>query len=198
MQKVLYMKKILTLITSALVISGSSAFAWVGGPWSNNSYSQTTTGTYQAVMYMVNGVGLARFSDDTTSAFSQVNASVIFHEGTVYTGQCFGTADRTSGEGSGSVIGIINGASAAGATVTGSFQCKITQDAPVMRFYGKSSGTTNPITGEPGNGSDQKCVLVLSGPPPADPIEPEEPPRVVATTVFGAQISYTIVAVAAQ
>ena len=55
------MKKILTLITSALVISGSSAFAWVGGPWSNNSYSQTTTGTYQAVMYMTNGVGLAVF-----------------------------------------------------------------------------------------------------------------------------------------
>ena len=79
------MKKILTLITSALVISGSSAFAWVGGPWSNNSYSQTTTGTYQAVMYMVNGVGLARFSDDTSSQFSVVNASVIFHEGTVYT-----------------------------------------------------------------------------------------------------------------
>ena len=184
MQKVIYMKKILTLITSALVISGSSAFAWVGGPWSNNSYSQTTTGTYQAVMYMVNGVGLARFSDDTSSQFSVVNASVIFHEGTVYTGQCFGTADRTSGEGSGSVIGIINGASAAGATVTGSFQCKITQDAPVMRFYGKSSGIANPITGEPANGSDQKCILVLSE-PAADPIEPAESKiSLLALTVF--------------
>ena len=189
------MKKILTLITSALVISGSSAFAWVGGPWPNNSYSQTTTGTYQAVMYMVNGVGLARFSDDVTSQFSQVNQSVIFHEGTVYIGECFGTADRTSGEGSGSVIGIINSASAAGGSVTGTFQCDITSDAPVMRFYGRSSGITNPITGEPGNGSDQKCILVLSE-PVADPIEPAET-RVVATTVFGAQISYTIVAVAA-
>ncbi len=189
------MKKILTLITSALVISGSSAFAWVGGPWSNNSYSQTTTGTYQAVMYMVNGVGLARFSDDVTSQFSQVNQSVIFHEGTVYIGQCFGTADRTSGSGSGTVTGIINSASAAGGTVTGTFQCDITSDAPVMRFYGTSSGITNPITGEPGNGSDQKCILVLSE-PVADPIEPAET-RVVATTVFGAQISYTIVAVAA-
>ena len=189
------MKKILTLITSALVISGSSAFAWVGGPWSNNSFSQTTTGTYQAVMYMVNGVGLARFSDDVTSQFSQVNQSVIFHEGTVYIGQCFGTADRTSGSGSGTVTGIINSASAAGGTVTGTFQCDITSDAPVMRFYGTSSGITNPITGEPGNGSDQKCILVLSE-PVADPIEPAET-RVVATTVFGAQISYTIVAVAA-
>ena len=189
------MKKILTLITSALVISGSSAFAWVGGPWSNNSYSQTTTGTYQAVMYMVNGVGLARFSDDVTSQFSQVNQSVIFHEGTVYIGQCFGTADRTSGSGSGTVTGIINSASAAGGTVTGTFQCDITSDAPVMRFYGTSSGITNPITGEPGNGSDQKCILVLSE-PAADPVEPAET-RVVATTVFGAQISYTIIAVAA-
>ncbi|MDA7680958.1 hypothetical protein N8603_01085 [Verrucomicrobiales bacterium] len=189
------MKKILTLITSALVISGSSAFAWVGGPWSNNSYSQTTTGTYQAVMYMVNGVGLARFSDDITTQFSQVNQSVIFHEGTVYIGQCFGTADRTSGSGSGSVTGIINSASAAGGTVTGTFQCDITSDAPVMRFYGTSSGITNPITGEPGNGSDQKCILVLSE-PAADPVEPAET-RVVATTVFGAQISYTIIAVAA-
>ena len=189
------MKKILTLITSALVISGSSAFAWVGGPWSNNSYSQTTTGTYQAVMYMVNGVGLARFSDDITTQFSQVNQSVIFHEGTVYIGQCFGTADRTSGSGSGSVTGIINSASAAGGTVTGTFQCDITSDAPVMRFYGTSSGITNPITGEPGNGPAQKSILVLSE-PAADPVEPAET-RVVATTVFGAQISYTIIAVAA-
>ena len=51
------MKKILTLIASVLIISGSSAFAWIGGPWSNNSYNQSNTGTYQAVMYMVNGVG---------------------------------------------------------------------------------------------------------------------------------------------
>jgi hypothetical protein len=146
---------------------------------------------------MVNGVGLARFSDDITTQFSQVNQSVIFHEGTVYIGQCFGTADRTSGSGSGSgsVTGIINSASAAGGTVTGTFQCDITSDAPVMRFYGTSSGITNPITGEPANGSDQKCILVLSE-PAADPVEPAET-RVVATTVFGAQISYTIIAVAA-
>ena len=146
-------------------------------------------------MYMVNGVGLARFSDDVTSQFSQVNQSVIFHEGTVYIGQCFGTADRTSGDGAGSVTGIINSASDAGSTVTGSFQCDITSDVPVTRFYGTSSGITNPITGEPGNGSDQKCILVLSE-PAADPVEPAET-RVVATTVFGAQISYTIIAVAA-
>ena len=190
------MKKILTLIISALVISGSSAFAWVGGPWSNNSYSQTTTGTYQAVMYMVNGVGLARFSDDVTSQFSQVNQSVIFHEGTVYIGQCFGTADRTSGEGAGSVTGIINSASDAGSTVTGSFQCDITSDVPVTRFYGTSSGITNPITGAPGNGSDRKCILYFTDAvvPAADPIEPVEEPdtTIIAITVFGAQISYTI------
>ena len=116
------MKKILTLIASVLVISGSSAFAWVGGPWSNNSYNQSTTGTYQAVMYMVNGVGLARFTDDTSAVFSQINASVIFHEGSVYIGECFGTADRTSEQG---VVGIIQGAGTGG-SVTGSFQCKIT------------------------------------------------------------------------
>ena len=186
------MKKILTLITSALVISGSSAFAWVGGPWSNNSYSQTTTGTYQAVMNMTNGVGLARFSDDTTSAFSQVNSSVIFHQGTVYVGQCFGTADRTSGEGSGSVIGVINAASAqpvldgeVAPFVTGSFNCKITTDAPIMRFFGQTAG--NPIDGTPLNREDttKDCILYFS-----DGSE-------VALTVFGAQISYTIVAVAA-
>ena len=198
MQKVLHMKKILTLITSALVISGSSAFAWVGGPWSNNSYSQTTTGTYQAVMYMVNGVGLARFSDDTTSAFSQVNASVIFHEGTVYTGQCFGTADRTSGEGSGSVIGIINAVSAqpvpdgeVAPSVTGSFNCKITTDAPIMRFFGQTAG--NPIEGTPLNREDKTKDCILNFTDGSD-----LPPREVALTVFGAQISYTVVAVAAQ
>ena len=191
MQKVLYMKKILTLITSALVISGSSAFAWVGGPWSNNSYSQTTTGTYQAVMYMANGVGLARFSDDATSAFSQVNASVIFHQGTVYTGQCFGTADRTSGEGSGSVIGVINASSVTPVPegeaipfVTGSFNCKITTDAPIMRFFGQTAGNPNDGDPLPREDTTKDCILYFS--------DGDE----VALKVFGAQISYTIVAVA--
>lgn len=185
------MKKILTLIASVLIISGSSAFAWIGGPWSNNSYNQANTGTYQAVMYMVNGVGLARFTDDTSAVFSQINASVIFHEGSIYIGECFGTADRTSEQG---VIGMIQSAGTAG-SVTGSFQCKITQEAPVMRFYGKSSGDVNPITGEPGNGSDRKCILVFSE-AAADPVEPGET-RIVAITVFGAQISQTIIGVAA-
>ncbi|MDC0066070.1 hypothetical protein OAK16_00570 [Verrucomicrobia bacterium] len=190
------MKKILTLITSALVISGSSAFAWVGGPWSNNSYSQTTTGTYQAVMYMVDGVGLARFSDDVTSQFSQVNQSVIFHRGTVYIGQCFGTADRTSGEGAGSVTGIINSASAAGATVTGSFQCDITSDAPVTRFYGQTPA--NPIDGTPENSGNntKQCILYFTEAveATADPVEPAPDPETIeiGITVFGAQISYTI------
>ena len=48
-----------------------------------------------------------------------------------------------------------------------------------------TSPGANPITGEPANGSDQKCILVLSE-PATDPIEPAET-RVVATTVFGAQ-----------
>jgi hypothetical protein len=82
-----------------------------------------------------------------------------------------------------------------GGSVTGSFQCKITQEAPVMRFYGKSSGDVNPITGEPGNGSDRKCILVFSE-AAADPVEPGET-RIVAITVFGAQISQTIIGVAA-
>ena len=89
------MKKILTLIISALVISGSSAFAWVGGL----GLIIATADYY----WNLSGCNVhdqrswsCPFSDDTTSAFSQVNSSVIFHQGTVYVGQCFGTADRTS------------------------------------------------------------------------------------------------------
>ena len=186
------MKKILTLIAFTFVISGSSAFAWVGGPWSNNSFSQSNSGTYQAVMYMTNGVGLARFSDDASAQFSVVNASVVFWQGSVYVGDCFGTADRMSG---GGVIAMFQGTGGGGG-LTGSFQCKITEEAPVMRFFGRSSGTPDAFTGAPGRGSDNKCIIVFAE-AAADPVEPGEA-FVIAITVFGAQISQTIVAVAVQ
>ena len=56
-----------------------------------------------------------------------------------------------------------------------------------MRFFGQTAG--NPIDGDPLNREDttKDCILYFS-----DGIETSE----VALKVFGAQISYTIVAVA--
>jgi len=148
------MKKFLPLLATCLMFSGAPAHAIVGGPWDGDNFNQVNTGTYQAAISMRNGLGMARFTDEGDSAqFALVNQSVIFYQGAVYLGGCFGTVDWVNDE----VTGITNGDtvndfvdSGEGANVqicNTAWRCDITEQAPVMRFSG--SGTANffgPIT----------------------------------------------------
>jgi len=156
------MKKSISLLAAAVVLQAAPAFAIVGGPWDNDNFNPTNSGTYQAAIFMRNGAGMARFSDTATYQFSRFNQSIIFYRGIVYTGTAFGFIDHNSD----TVIGITNGdttntilvENAAGLTpgipfngLQGSvnsgsganvqicntqWTCKITRDAPIMRFSG--------------------------------------------------------------
>ncbi len=148
------MKKFLPLLATCLMFSGAPSHAIVGGPWDGDNFNQANTGTYQAAISMNNGLGMARFTDQSDVAqFALVNQSVIFYQGAVYLGGCFGAVDWVNGE----VTGITNGStvndfvnSSQGGNVqtcNTSWRCDITEQAPVMRFSG--SGRANffgPIT----------------------------------------------------
>ncbi len=156
------MKKTISLLAAAIALQAAPAFAIVGGPWDNDNFNPTNSGTYQAALFMKNGAGMARFSDTATYQFSRFNQSVIYYRGIVYTGTAFGFVDHNAD----TVIGITNGdttntvlvENAAGLgpgvpfnPLTGSvdsgsganvqtcntqWTCRITDDAPIMRFSG--------------------------------------------------------------
>ncbi len=73
----------------------TSALAWKGGPFSNNSYSPSGyQGTYRGVVSGKNVSGVTSFtmSNDSVS----VGRSIIFAEGRVYSGGCEGLVTNES------------------------------------------------------------------------------------------------------
>lgn len=136
------MKKIFALIATAVALSGTPASAIVGGPWDNNNFNQQNTGTYQATMFIKNGIGMARWTDDANAQFSLINQSIIFYRGVVYLGGAFGSTDWQNGN----VICITNGDtinnfvnSGVGTNidrVNTMFIADIKTKAPVLRFSG--------------------------------------------------------------
>lgn len=148
------MKKFLPILATCLTLSSVPASAIVGGPWDGNNFNQLNQGTYQASITMRNGLGMARFTDHQDAAqFALVNQSIIFYQGIVFVGGAFGMVDWVTYK----VNGITNGDTITDFADSGaarnidvcntSWQCKITEHAPIMRFAG--SGRANffgPIT----------------------------------------------------
>jgi hypothetical protein len=156
------MKKTISLLAAAIALQAAPAFALVGGPWDNNNFNPTNAGTYQAAIFMKNGAGMARFTDTATYQFSRFNQSIIYYRGIVYTGTAFGLVDHntdlvmgvTNGDTTNTVIventaglapgvpfnplqGSVNsGAGANVQTCNTQWTCKITSDAPILRFSG--------------------------------------------------------------
>lgn len=88
------MKKILAAFCALVLMPSFSAQAWIGGPFSNNSFSDVggDDGVYEATASTVNGIGLYRFA--VGNEFEGVNpqgvaasvpSSVVFEPGTVVT-----------------------------------------------------------------------------------------------------------------
>jgi len=159
------MKKCIALIAAVMTLQAPTASAIVGGPWDNDNFNPLNSGTYQAALYMRNGVGMARFQDSATYQFSRFNQSVIYYRGIVYTGTAFGFIDHqmdkvigiTNGDTNNTVLveaenglapglpfnaltGTVDSGSATNRqSCNTSWKCRITEDAPIMRFEG--SGT---------------------------------------------------------
>lgn len=71
------MKKFFAVFSAVCLIPGFNAFAWVGGPYSNNSFSELggDDGVYEAIGTARNGIGLYRIV--VGNSFPGVNPNAV-------------------------------------------------------------------------------------------------------------------------
>lgn len=88
------MKKIFALFCAVCLMPTFSAQAWIGGPFSNNSFFEPagTDGVYEATATAMNGIGLYRFAVgnefvgvNPQSVAATVPSQVVFQPGTIVT-----------------------------------------------------------------------------------------------------------------
>jgi hypothetical protein len=98
------MKKFIAFVSIA-ALQGSSAFAWVGGPWSGGTHDNHTTGLFGGSITMPNGSGIFRFSSTETAQMGTFNTSMIYYKGVTFLGSCQANIDFDAK----TVDGITNG-----------------------------------------------------------------------------------------
>ena len=109
------MKKIAaSLAFLSVLFQSTSAMAWVGGPYSNNTHDGKSGGVFQGTITMKNGSGMFRFATGSEPFISPNASSVVIHQGLVFYGDCFGMVDFTAKR----VSGITNGSTTLGGSVT--------------------------------------------------------------------------------
>lgn len=109
------MKQVFGIFAALVLMPGMQVQAWVGGPWSNNSYQTNgDDGIYEAVGSLTDGTAMYRWAVNnngtganaaiTTGAanggstsnvqfaglFGAMNPHVVWYRGIVYYGRCFG------------------------------------------------------------------------------------------------------------
>lgn len=114
------MKKLFGIFAAIVLVPTFSAQAWIGGPFSGNSYSANgDDGIYEAVATLSNGLGMFRWAVNNNNAggvtsagnlgafqtsnvmfgglIGAVNPHVWYYKGLVYYGRCFGTVNSMMG-----------------------------------------------------------------------------------------------------
>lgn len=110
------MKKVFAVFSAVILMPAYSSFAWIGGPFSQNSYFENgDDGVYEAIAATSNGVGLYRFAVRNNGVSGESAAGVVnglhdsnvffnggliqatssnvwYYKGITYLGPCFGTA----------------------------------------------------------------------------------------------------------
>ena len=140
-----YMKQLTALLTIfAMISSQGLADNWIGGPYGNNTYDGFDSGIFQYTFRGNNVMGMARFSQNNSSAYnSEFGDSVTYYNGVTYYGESYGFVDFASG----ACDGIANGTAAG---------TDLNNPAAVLRsangtsfgvFNGVRYGTGNPLFG---------------------------------------------------
>lgn len=71
-----------------------NAFAWVGGPYSGNTYDGITGGVFTATIRGKNVSGICKFSQSTADLYtSPFGDSIVYFKGMTYYGECYGFVD---------------------------------------------------------------------------------------------------------
>ncbi|MES2706493.1 MAG: hypothetical protein V4726_07815 [Verrucomicrobiota bacterium] len=100
------MKKIGAILSLVGLLSQSSALAWIGGPYSNNTYDGNTGGVFGGTIRGAGTSGIFKFAQDNQPYVSTFGDSIVYHKGMAYYGECYGQVDFNSS----SISGITNGA----------------------------------------------------------------------------------------
>lgn len=127
------MKRFSLILASLVLLLGTKASAFKGGPFDNGDYNSLldNSGVYQVAFRFSNGSGFAQFGNNvnqelflptagagTTAApsttFSTLNRSIIYYKGLTYLGTCWGMVDHERRI----VHGVTNGNSDIGTTQT--------------------------------------------------------------------------------
>ena len=98
------MKKLIAIIT-LMAMQATPALAWVGGPWSGNTYDGKTTGLFGGTITMKNGSGIFRFTSTETAQMGTYSSSMIYFKGITFFGSCQANIDFDAK----TVDGITNG-----------------------------------------------------------------------------------------
>jgi hypothetical protein len=118
------MKRFSLILASLVLIFGSKASAFSGGPFDNGDYSTLLdeNGIYQVAFRFSNGSGFAQFGNNvnqelflpvttgtgvSSTTFSVLNRSILYYKGVTYLGTCFGMVDHERK----TVSGVTNGQS---------------------------------------------------------------------------------------
>jgi hypothetical protein len=125
------MKRFSLILASLVLLIGTKASAFKGGPFDNGDYSSLldNSGVYQVSMRFSNGSGFAQFGNNVDialfvdinntagtgirgSTYSVLNRSLIYYKGVTYLGTCMGMVDHERRI----VEGVTNGNSDVGTT----------------------------------------------------------------------------------
>jgi hypothetical protein len=137
------MKKLFALSLGLLLIQVISASAWIGGPWSRNSYSYNQeNGVYQATATYRNGQGIMKFAVNNASTAFDTGTSIWWFRGVTYVGNALALVDNVSdvvaGTNTASTLDFraIGDAGLNRRTLTASWSAKIETQHPVLQFSG--------------------------------------------------------------
>ena len=131
------MKKIFALFCAVCLMPTFSAQAWIGGPFSNNSFFEPagTDGVYEATATALNGIGLYRFA--VGNEFQGINplgvVASVPSENTVQPGQLVIVPGISSGN-------VVIGAWGAGFTNVWYYRG--------VQYFGTTAGTVNAVAGK--------------------------------------------------
>jgi hypothetical protein len=104
------MKKFGAYLSLLGLLFQTSSQAWVGGPYSNNTYDGFDGGIFSGTIRGTACSGIFKFSTDGGDAYvSPFGDSIVYYKGLAYYGECFGQVDfdakRVSGYTNGSNVG---------------------------------------------------------------------------------------------
>ena len=152
------MKQFTALLTIFAMFS-SQAFAWVGGPYSNNTFDGFDGGIFQYTFRGNNVSGLARFTQNTSSSYnSEFGDSVVYYNGVTYYGESYGFVDFVSGF----VDGMVN-ATAAGTDLNNPAAVLRTANGTSWGvFNGVRYGTGNPLFGPYSPGGPEASYMTAN------------------------------------